>query len=143
MNIHDLYAMPASYKFSDEELAFIKKYVSKKRKSFVCKYAFYKGVSKRSCQIAFIIDQTDNAVRRSGVENKWEIICTRPISNIEFEELCQNFGCHRQRFIVWYYNDINYLINEDLKYDVTTPQKFVDRCIEKGYIKNYQTKLSF
>lgn len=143
MNIHDLYSKPVDYKFNKDELKAIKAYLRKDRHNIRCRYAFYRKKSSKGCYIAFIIDQDFNAVRRSGVENYWEYICDRPISDIEFEELAENWGCDIKRFKVWYYRDINYLIHEDLKYNVDTPSVFVNEAIKRGYVSSYQTKIDF
>lgn len=136
--IDELYSKPSGYRFTGPEIEIIKSYLSKSS-CIRCRYAFYRRKSSGDCYIAFIIDQDFNAIRRSGVESYWEYICDRPISDIELTELAENFGCHNRRFITYYYRDIDCLIHEDLKYDVTTPSLFVDESIERGYVKNKQT----
>jgi hypothetical protein len=126
--------------FTKDEIKFIKSKVSKHQ--FIIKYGFYKRESKSGCQIAFIIDSM-NGSRKSGAENNWEIICERELSNDEYIEQIENYGCNRRRFQVFYYRDIGYLIHEDLKYNIETPEAFVKECVKRGYNGDYQTKIQF
>lgn len=130
----NLYSMPASYKFSKEELQIIREHLTKKRERYFVKYGFYKNTLK-NLPIVVIIDQDNNAPRKSGVEVKWEMIAKRPISDLEFEELIENFGTQKRRFICWYYKDIEGLIDDDLKYKIETPEKFIQECLFRKYTK--------
>ena len=137
----ELYAKPSSYKFNDEELKFIKRF--EKKSDFLIKYGFYRKISNNGCQIAFIIDQAPNSPRRSGVENNWDIFCSRPISTIEYDEMIQNYGMNKKRFLVFYYDNIDYLIYEDLKYNVKTPEDFVKECFNRKYTGSFQSEIDF
>lgn len=137
----DLYSKPASYKFSDDEIKFIKKHV--KKSSYVVRYAFYNKHSSRDKYIIFIIDGDRSASRRSGVENNWEYHSERELTDIEFLEIIQNFGCNKRRFQVWNYAKIEQLMADDLKYNIETPQGFVNEARKRGYYGNYQTKINF
>ena len=129
--LQELFSKPTTYKFNKEELDFIKTKIV--REHYLIKYAFYRKVSSKKCYVTFIIDSYHCSPRRSGVENNWEIICTRPISDIEFDEIIENFGCNIKRFQVFNYKTIEFLIMEDLKYNIQTPQKFIDECMKRGY----------
>lgn len=128
-------------RFTKEEIAFLKTKI--KKSNFLIKYAFYKKESKVKAQIALIIDQMPFCPRRSAVENNWEVICERPISNIEYHEEIENYGCNNRRFITYYYRDIDALIIEDLKYHIETPDVFIKECLKRGYNGNHQTKIEF
>ena len=106
------------------------------------RYAFYRKESRIGCQIAFFIDQTPYATRRSMIENSFEFFTTRPLSKVELEEWEGNRECWNKRFVTWYYKDIEFLINEDAKYNVKTPQVFIDECRKRGY-KRQQLQLEF
>ena len=141
MDLLDLYGKPASYKFSDKELKFIKSRVPKY--SMKVKYCIYRMKSEHNTYIGFIIDQDPGAWRKSAYMNQWEIIAERPLTGIEYNEVIQNFGTHHRRFIVWKYRIIEELIHEDDKYNVKTPEKFIQTCRERGYFGNYQTQIKF
>jgi hypothetical protein len=139
MDIFELYKKKE--RFTTKEKSFLKSKI--KKSDFKIRYGFYRGVSSKGLQIAFVIDSMPNSPRRSGVENKWEIICTREISNIEYDEEIENYGCNVHRFKVFYYRDIGKLIEDDKKYYVTTPENFVKECIRRGYNGNYQKQIDF
>lgn len=136
----DLYAKPASYKFNEEEIALIKKHDN--IKNYLVYYAFYRKTSNKNCYIEFIIDCIPNHRRRSGVMNNWEIHTKRALNRIEYKEMIENFGTAHKRFIVWNYETIEHLIEEDAKYGIVTPQVFIDECKKRGYYdKSNQLKL--
>ncbi|MDE3744010.1 hypothetical protein [Maribacter polysaccharolyticus] len=139
LDISDLYKKPASYKFNAEEIAFIKKHLRKS--SFKAKYAIYKPESHKGIYIGFFIDCIPNSVRRSGIENSWDFLYERDITNIEYQELIENFGCDNRRFIVYQYRHIEQLVLDDLKYNVKTPDGFIKRCKELGYTGDFQLSL--
>ncbi|SFS30523.1 hypothetical protein [Lutibacter maritimus] len=138
-DIMELWSKPTTYKFSSDEIAFIKKHTSKN--SYKVKYALYNKHSSQGKYIAFIIDSNPNATRKSGMENFWTYIAEREITIIEYDELIANFGCNNRRFQVWYYKSIDHLILDDLKYSVKTPERFVKVCKEKGYTLGVQLKM--
>lgn len=141
MDLIELSRKPASYKFSPEEIKFIKKKIPKN--SFKAKYALYNKESKKGCYIGFFIDGMPRSPRRSGVENHWDFIAERPLSNREYEEEIQNFGCNNRRFQVWMYDKIEHLIEADLSYGIKTPEDFVAICKKKGYSGDIQLKINF
>lgn len=124
-------------RFSLTELNFIKKH--HRRSDYNCMYVIYKKESKHP--IGFVIDSIVNSPRRSGVMNNWDVICTRPISDLEWEEVCQNFGCNNRRFQVWWYNSIESLKYEDSLYSIKTPEVFIEECLKRGFNNGYQIKL--
>jgi len=131
--IDELYNKPSGYKFNDSEVETIVNHLKKNKHNYRGRYAFYRSNSVNNFKLVFIIDQCFNSMRRSGVENHWEFVCDRPLTNLELTELAQNFGCHNKRFIVYYYKDIDFMIEEDLKYNVETPTSFVNESISRGY----------
>lgn len=139
--ILDLYSKPASYKFSDRELKFIKRHEPKHK--FLIRYCFYRGKSKDNLYIGFVIDMIPNGPMNKGYSNKLECFCTRKISDIEYQEAIENFGTWNRRFRIWWYRDIEQLQLEDQKYNIETPEEFVNECIKRGYYGNYQMKIEF
>ena len=130
----ELYSAPTDKPLAQEDVDFLIKYINEyDRKDYCIRYSFYKKDSRYNAYIAFTIDSMAHSPRKSGVENMWEIFCTRPICDIEVEEEAQNWGCGKRRFKTFYYKDIETLIEEDLKYGINTPQKFIDECKKRGY----------
>ena len=132
--VFELYQMPFSYKFSKEEVAFLFDYLNKRRYQYKARYCFYKGISSKGCQIEFVIDTMANSQRKSGVENMWEVICERDLCDLELQEMAENWGTNKKRFVKWMYKDVDFLIDEDLKYNIDTPKKFIDECVKRGYV---------
>ena len=141
LDILELYDKPANYKFSDIEIEFIKKHCPIYK--FKAKYAIYKKKSKKGKQIGFFIDQIPCQHRKSGVENHWEFITERKLTKLEYEEMIHNFGTNTRRFIVWMYDNIESLIQDDLKCNIDTPQEFIDECKKRGLSGIYQQSFQF
>jgi hypothetical protein len=107
--------------FSLEEIKFLKSYI--KRQNFKVSYAFYNKESSKKMQIALIIDLIPNQLRRTGVENNWEVITTRSITDKEIEEFINHyFRNSYKRFLVFYYKNIDRLIYDDKRLDAVTPE---------------------
>ena len=141
MDLLSLYSKPISQQFTEEEIRFLKKKLPKYR--WLVKYAIYKPKSSRGESVMLIIDQMPNAVRRSGVENKWEVICTRPLSQTEYDYVIGNYGTLHQRFLVWFFKSIEQLIEDDLPAGINTPQEFIKVCRDRGFSNSYQTSINF
>jgi isochorismate hydrolase len=107
--------------FSLEEIKFLKSYI--KRQNFKVSYGFYNKESSKKMQIALIIDLIPNQLRRTGVENNWEVITTRSITDKEIEEFINHyFRNSYKRFLVFYYKNIDRLIYDDKMLDAVTPE---------------------
>lgn len=141
LEILELWKKPSSYKFNQEELKSIKEHIRKN--SYKAKYAIYKPVSSKDIYIGFFIDSEPYSVRKSGIENNWNFICERDITNIEYQELIANFGTNKRRFIVYQYKYIEQLIMDDNKYNIRTPEIFVEKCICLGYTGDVQLSMNF
>lgn len=129
----DLYGRDRKQQFNKEEIQFLINYINEHKQDYIAKYCIYIKHSFKNAYIQFTIDQMACSPRRSAVENAYRVICTRPLCDIEIEELAANWGCHTRRFITWNYRDIECLIEEDLKYEIKTPKKFIDECRKLGY----------
>jgi hypothetical protein len=128
--------------YTDEEFNFLKKQI--KNKKFTVTYGFYNKESAMKKQIAVIIDQIPFMNRRTGVENNWEYIETRDITNLEIEEYINfYFRGSYKRFIVHYYNNVDKLIYDDKKLNAVTPDNFIEQCRKKGYTGTFQLKLDY
>lgn len=134
IDLMDLWSKSTDYKFNKEEIEFIlKKITPSSFYKLKVKYAFYRPDSSKGLYIVLIYDTTADASRRSGVENKWEVICERNYSELELLEYAQNFGCQKQRFKVYNYKYIECLQFDDAKYNIQTPEAFIKEAIKRGY----------
>lgn len=132
---------PINTEFSEEEVKFLKKSISKDR--FVGMYVFYTKESSKDLHIGFIIDQQPQRDRRSAYQNYFEIFCTRPLTNIEYDEMIRNMGSGNRRYLTYWYNCVEQMIIEDKKYHLDTPEDFITECRNRGFYGNYQTKIDF
>jgi hypothetical protein len=135
----ELWMHPKNVPFSQKDLDFIIKNLD--RSGYEMKYCIYKKKSYKGLYIAAMIDSSRTAPRRSGVLNVWQVICSRALTDIEWQEICQNYGCNNRRFHAYQYKNIEALIQDDLKYDIETPQEFVKKCKELGYTGSHQLRI--
>lgn len=139
---YDLWNKDINLDFELEEFSFLKKQI--KNKKFTVTYGFYNKVSAQKKQIALIINTDPFMTRRTGVENNWEYIHTRDITDLEIEEFINfYFRSSYKRFLVFYYRDIERLIIDDKKLKARTPLEFIAKCEGKGYAGKYQIRLEF
>lgn len=127
--------------YTVDEFKFLKSYI--KSKNYKVNYAFYNKVSAKKKQIAVVFDSTPS-MRRSGVENNWEVICSRNITDKEIEEFINHyFRKSFKRFLVFYYNNVDRLIHDDTKLQAITPDVFIEKCRKKGYSGTFQLKIDY
>ncbi len=126
--------------YTEKEFSFLKSYI--KKQNYKVNYGFYNKESSKKMQIAVIFDLIPNQMRRTGVENNWEIIESRNITDKEIEEFINlYFRSSFKRFLVFYYKNIDRLIYDDARLEAITPTKFIDECRKKGYSGSYQLKI--
>ena len=125
--------------FNFDEFSFLKKKLSKK--NWKISYAIFKQKSFNNTYVTFIIDYFPSSGRRSAAQNSWLIISQRSPNKLEFEELINNYGTQHRRFKVWYYSNIEQLMQDDLKYGIHTPKDFIDKCKQLGYTGDTQLQL--
>jgi hypothetical protein len=141
MELSEYFGIPASVQLSDAHIRNIKKTITKSR--FKAYYAIYKKDSPKGLKLAFIIDSSPYVMRRSGYLVQYEIICERPLSNIEYNEQIENWGTNNRRFTEWLYKNVDQMVHEDAKYHVETPQQFIDECRRRGYSGDFQSQITF
>lgn len=128
--------------FSFDEFVFLKKYI--KNKNFKVSYGFYNKISSKKTQIAIIFDLMPSQMRRTGVENNWEIISIRKMTDKEIEEFINfYFRNSFKRFLVFYYSNVDKLIYDDKRLGTATPESFIEQCRKKGYSGTFQLKLDY
>lgn len=135
MKLLDLYSKPMGEKFTDEEISFIKKYVKKSDyKVFYC----LRKKSNKDLYVAFIIDSAWSKGRRTLAWNSYDKICERELTNVEYHEIIENYGSNNRVLEVFYYKSVEYLVDADLRYNVNTPEEYIEKCREMGYSKPIQ-----
>ena len=128
--------------YTVDEIKFLKSQI--KNKNYVVKYGFYNKESAMKKQIAVIFDLMPNLGRKTGVENNWEIISTRKITDKEIEEFITFYFRNAfKRFLVFYYKNVDKLIFDDMRLNAETPNKFIEQCRKKGYSGTFQLKLEY
>lgn len=128
--------------YTSEEFKFLKKYI--RNQNYKVSYGFYNKVSAKKKQITVVLDTMPFQMRRTGVENNWEIITTRSITDQEIEEyINQYYRSSFKRFLVFYYNNVDRLIHDDKKLQAVTPDNFIDQCRKKGYSGTFQLKIEY
>ena len=131
MNSYDLGNKPLDYKFSDKEIEFIRNHTHVK--DVVAKYFIWKQHRKNGLYIGFAFDFCPHQLRKSAMCNSIDVISTRKPCEVEIIELANNYGCGNRKYLYWGYDCIERLIDEDEKYGLKTPQKFIDHCKSLGY----------
>jgi hypothetical protein len=117
--------------FTEEEINFLKKMIPKKY--YTVKYCIWKQVRKNNLYIAFVIDYFPDRVRACAADQALEVFATRKLSDKEYQEEIENFGCNHRVMKIYNYNDVDWLLEEDSGYGVTTPPEFVNECRKRGY----------
>lgn len=121
----DLYSKPPSYKFNEEEIELIKQYEPKS--NYTIKYCIWKQHRINGKYICFAIELCRQA-RKSAFEHSVQVICERELTDVEYQEMIENFGTCNRRFLVYNFDNIEKVIAMDKLYNVKTPQQFIDRC---------------
>ena len=142
--LYNLSHKPMDYKFTDDEIKFI--LMNSDIQNAKAKYFIWKQERHNKKYIGFMLDFMPFRVRKTGVDNSTDIICTRDLCKLEKLEEAQNYGCRNRIMHNWNYKDVEALIEDDLKYGIQTPQKFIDHCKRLGhtnpnYKSNEQLKL--
>lgn len=131
LSIYNLWSKPLDQKFTETEIEYLKKQFPKKK--FLIKYGVWKQERKNEKYITFIIDNTPYRIRPCAADRSIEVIATRKITNIEWLEELQNFGCNSRVMQAWNYKYIEQLIKGDKRYGIETPEIFIEYCKKKGY----------
>ena len=122
-----LYDKPLALDFTEEEINFLEGYLTSK--NYTVSYGFYKKISLKDKYLVVVIDTMPNNNRKSGAENNWELLKTRPVTAQEIREfIIFNYRTHYKRFLVYYYCDVYKIISEDLKLGAETPKEFIKAC---------------
>jgi hypothetical protein len=131
----DLYTLSQirGRRLTPDEISFLKKNIS--RKKFLVKYCIWKQNRINGAYILLIIDKFPNKVRRTAMDNSIEVIETRALTDAEYDEQIENYGCASRIYECYDYRDIEWLIHEDTMMGAITPQSFIQECRKRGYTK--------
>lgn len=119
----DLSDKPFDQEFTDDEISFLKEKLPKSKYRVV--YAIYKAYSHKGKYFAIMIDQHPFATRRSGVENIWNFLEKRELSQAEYDFMIDNFGCFNRRFYACQFATLEELIQEDKNRGIITPDSVI------------------
>lgn len=129
---YELWNKPNNIDFTEEEISFLKEYI--KNQSYRVKYGFYSKKSSQGKQISVIFDLMPKLVRKSGASNNWEILYERELSDLEIMEyILFYFRSSYKRFIVFYYSNVERLVQDEIRLGVDTPLRFISECNRRGY----------
>ena len=131
MNLYDLGNKPKGYKYTDEEFDFILE--NSHIKDVICKYFIWKQKRHNGLYIGFAFDHVPRQPRKSAMCNSINVIAKRKPCKLEINEMVYNYGCSNRKYHHWDYDFIERLIDEDLKYNITTPVEFISHCKNLGY----------
>lgn len=126
---------------TQKEIEFIKSEIPKnKYRAF---YAIWRQHRKNGKYIAFIIDNGNGLRRRSAIFKSIEIISERDLTNVEYTEQIKNFGCNSRRFTVWNYDSLFQLQQDESKYGLQVPEKFIKEVKARSIENNVQLGIQF
>ena len=114
-----------------EDLAFIKKHLN--RAHFVAIYFIWRQHRHNGKNFGFLIYNSNHTPRRAAVWKSIEILHERPLTNIEFQEQCENYGCNNRVATVWNYGRISELVKGDKYYNLETPQVVIDAIKRRNF----------
>lgn len=139
MEIEDFFLLKRD--LTEDEIHFLKKEIPKNR--WRCYYAIWRQERKNDKYIALLIDFDAGCRRRAAIFRSIDIISERELTDIEYHEQILNFGGSSRRLKVWNYNNVSQLITDDQKYNIETPQKFIDEVKKRKVETNFQTQIEF
>jgi hypothetical protein len=129
-DVLDLASKPKDQRFSEEEKAFLRKKYPRKRSRI--RYGIWKQEQRNGMQIVIMIEDHIHMGRRPGVDNSIEFIAEQPLSEKEYEECIENFGCNSRTYTMYRYENVEQVMREDAKCGYETPQKFINECRYRG-----------
>lgn len=132
MTLDELYNIKGR-RFTPDEIKFLKSKLPKKK--WLVKYCIWKQKRINGLYILFIIDHFPNKIRKTAMDNSIEVISTRMLSDYEYNEVIENYGCNKRVYQCFDYATIESLIHEDKKCQAITPTEFINECRKRGFVK--------
>lgn len=100
------------------------------KENTIAHYGIWKQERRNKMYLIFIIN-TKPHKNRSALLRSVDTIETRSLTDQEIHELKQGKGT--RSLICWYYLTIEQMIREDQKFNIKTPLKFINVCLNRGY----------
>jgi hypothetical protein len=132
IRLMDLHAVKGR-RFTDEEKDFIRKHVPKSK--FKARYCLWKQERRNGLYILFIIDHFPNKVRPTAMDRAIEVVVSRDLTEHEYNECIENYGCVNRIYETYHYRDVEWLIHEDQLVGAKTPEIFINECRKRGFTK--------
>ena len=125
-DILDLMDKPKDKRFTEEEKAFLRKQYPRKRSRI--RYGIWKQEQRNGHQLVVLIEDHIHGGRRPGLDNSIEFIAEQPLSELEYNECIENFGCNSRTYSMYRYTNVEQIMREDAKCGYETPQVFINEC---------------
>ena len=130
-DILDLMAKPKDQRFTEEEKAFLRKKYPRKQSRI--RYGLWKAEQRNGKQLCVFTEFHVYGGRRPGVDNSVEWIAEQPLSEKEYEEYIENFGCTSRIYLLYRYVNIEQVMREDANCGYETPERYISTCRMRGY----------
>jgi hypothetical protein len=132
LDFFDSKKIPRDKPLSKEHEEFLKKKFP--RKTGRIRYGIWKNEQRNGKQLVLFEEFPINQGRRPGVDNSVEFIAERKLSDSEYEEHIQNFGCNSRTYTMWRYENVDQMIIDDKSNcGAESPQVFINACRDRGY----------
>ena len=129
-NILDLMDKPKDQRFTEKEKMFLRKQYPRKRSRI--RYGIWKQEQRNGHQLVVLIEDHIHMGRRPGLDNSIEFIAEQPLSELEYNECIENFGCNSRTYTMYRYTNVEQIMHEDAKCGYETPQVFINECRYRG-----------
>ena len=142
-DVLDLMDKPKDERFTEEEKAFLRKKYPRKESKI--RYGIWKQEQRNGKQIVIFTQFSRITGRKPGVDNAIDFIAEEPLSEKEYEEYIENFGCCSRVYLMYRYENIEQVIREDQKCGYETPERFIKECRFRGLSeqRNLFTEIEF
>jgi hypothetical protein len=125
-NVLDLMDKPKDQRFTEEEKEFLRKKYPRKESKI--RYGIWKNEQRNGKQIVILTQFARIPGRKPGLDNSIEFISEEPLSEKEYEEYIENFGCTSRVYLMYRYENIEQVMREDAECGYETPEKFIREC---------------
>lgn len=129
-DVLDLMDLPKDQRFTEEQKEFLRKKYPRKRSRI--RYGIWKAEQRNGQQIVVFTEFHIHLGRRPGVDSSVEFIAEQMLSEKEYEEYIENFGCTSRTYLMYRYENLEQVIEEDKKAGYETPQKFINECKDRS-----------
>lgn len=129
-DVLDLMSKPKNERFTEEEKEFLRKKYPRKKSRI--RYGIWKNEQRNGLQIVVFTEFHTWGGRRPGVDNSVEFIAEQPLSQKEYEEYIENFGCTSRVYLMYRYKNVEQVMIEDKNCGYETPQAYINACRDRN-----------